>query len=95
MAATVVCSPRQTARPLPLNTCRLDRWIVESFLPLFLLDKAQGQRAKSTGLLLNVLDKTDADVYLRVIAIEPVPMRYTQELRFVEPGTATDHASHM
>lgn len=38
------------------------------------------------------LGKTEADVVVPVVGVVPVPVRSTQVLRFVVPGTATDHA---
>ena len=52
---------------------------------------AQGQRAQRTGLR-NVLDETATDKVEPVDGAVPVPVRDTQEPRYVVPGTATEHA---
>ncbi|CAI4031359.1 hypothetical protein DNFV4_01781 [Nitrospira tepida] len=44
------------------------------------------------GLLVPVLDETEADGTVPAAGLDPVPVRGTEVLRFVVPGTATDHA---
>ena len=51
----------------------------------------KGQRAKGTGLQ-KVLDETEAEAVVPDAGKVPVPVGNTQELRYVEPGTATAHA---
>ena len=53
--------------------------------------EAKGQRTKDTGLR-NVLDETEAEDGVPEVDFDPVPEEDTQVLRFVVPGTATDHA---
>ena len=53
--------------------------------------EAQSESTKGTGLR-NVLGKTEADAVVPVGGEAPDPGGDTQVHRFVDPGTATEHA---
>jgi hypothetical protein len=75
----------------PLEPFEPGNFRLLNFEPETLNKNTKGKRAKYKGLR-NILGKTKANVEEAEVGEVPEPERRAQVLRFVEPGTAADHA---